>query len=199
MIPDYRLYPEVRFPAFMEDAAAAVAWTRTNAARFGGDPHRLFLMGHSAGATIAALLALDPSYLRAAGLSPSDLCGVAGMAGPYDFLPLVGNMQTVFGQVADLPRTQPINYVNHDAPPMLLTAGTWDRSVDPANTIRMASKLRSAGAAVTAALYPGLTHTALLESITTQYSFLSQAREDMLRFIADHGACGDPAGAPHDR
>jgi acetyl esterase/lipase len=200
VIPDYRLYPEVRFPAFMEDAAKAVAWTRTNAGRFGGDPHRLFLMGHSAGATIATLLALDPSYLRAAGLSTRDVCGVVGMAGPYDFLPLAGaNMKTVFGQVAELPRTQPINYVHHDAPPMLLTAGTWDNSVDPANTSRMALKLRSAGASVTAPLYPGITHTALLESITTQYSFISPAREDTLRFVADHGACGEPADGRPDR
>jgi acetyl esterase/lipase len=200
VIPDYRLYPEVRFPAFMDDAAAAVAWTRTNAGRFGGDPRRLFLMGHSAGATIAALLALDPSYLRAAGLSTRDVCGVIGLAGPYDFLPLAGaNMITVFGQVAELPRTQPINYVNHDAPPMLLTAGTWDNSVDPANTSRMASKLRSVGASVTAPLYPGITHTALLDSITTQYSFISPTREDTLRFVAEHGACGDPANGPHER
>jgi acetyl esterase/lipase len=200
VIPDYRLYPEVRFPAFMDDAAAAVAWARTNADRFGGDPHRLFLMGHSAGATIATLLALDPGYLRAAGLSPRDVCGVVGMAGPYDFLPLAGrNMQAVFGQVAELPRTQPINYVNRDAPPMLLTAGTWDSSVDPANATRMASKLRSAGAAATAPLYPGITHTALLDSITEQYSFLSPARGDILRFVADHGPCGDPADTPHAR
>jgi acetyl esterase/lipase len=155
-------------------------------------------MGHSAGATIATLLALDPGYLRADGLSPRDICGVVGMAGPYDFLPLSENMRTVFGRVADLARTQPINYVNHDAPPMLLTAGTWDKSVDPANTTRMASKLQSAGASVTALLYPGLTHTALLESITTQYAFLSRAREDMLRFIADHGACGGPTDGSHD-
>jgi predicted esterase len=82
---------------------------------------------------------------------------------------------------------------------MLLTAGTWDRSVDPANTTRLASKLRSAGASVTAPLYPAITHTALLESITTQYAFLSRAREDTLRFVAGHGACGDPADGPHDR
>ena len=195
VIPDYRLYPEVRFPAFMDDAAEAVAWTRTNAGRFGGDPNRLFLMGHSAGATIATLLALDPSYLRAAGLSPRDLCGVVGMA-DYDFLPLPAETCAVSAG-GDLPRTQPINYVNHDAPPMLLTAGTWDNSVDPANTTRMASKLRSAGAAVTAPL-PGLTHTALLESITERSCSIA-AREDTLRFVFEQGACGDPAAAPHDR
>jgi acetyl esterase/lipase len=59
VIPDYRLYPEVRFPNFMHDAAASVGWTHQNAARFAGDPHPLFLMGHSAGGQIATLLAFD--------------------------------------------------------------------------------------------------------------------------------------------
>ena len=85
VVPDYRLSPEVRFPAFMEDAALAVAWARANVARFGGDPHWLFLMGPSAGAHMVTLLALDPEYLRAVGLSSHDMCGVIGMAGPYDF------------------------------------------------------------------------------------------------------------------
>ena len=99
VIPDYRLYPEVRFPAFMDDAATAVAWTRANASRFGGDPRRLFLMGHSAGAQIATLLALDAGYLRSVHLSPRrDVCGVIGLAGPYDFLPLrSATLRDVFG------------------------------------------------------------------------------------------------------
>jgi acetyl esterase/lipase len=190
VIPDYRLYPEVRFPAFMDDAAQAVAWVRTNAARFGGDPRRLFLMGHSAGAQIAMLLALDSSYLAAAGLSPHDVCGVVGMAGPYDFLPLATpTMQAMFGQVPDLARTQPINYATPGAPPSLLMAGTWDSSVNPANTSRMAARLQSAGDAVDVLLYYGLTHTALIESIAAPLAFISPAREDLLRFIAAHAAC----------
>ncbi len=86
VIPDYRLHPEVSFPAFMDDMVAAVAWAHANAAKFGGDPHRLFLMGHSAGGQIAALLALDAGYLRSAALSPErDVCGVIGLAAPYDY------------------------------------------------------------------------------------------------------------------
>jgi acetyl esterase/lipase len=190
VIPDYRLYPEVRFPAFMDDAAQAVAWVRANAARFGGDPRRLFLMGHSAGAQIATLLALDASYLAATGLSPRDICGVVGMAGPYDFLPLAtANMQAVFGQVPDLARTQPINYAAPGAPPALLMSGTWDSSVSSGNTSRMAAKLRSAGNTVNVGLYYGLTHTALIESITAPLGFISPAREDLLGFISAHPAC----------
>jgi acetyl esterase/lipase len=185
VVPDYRLYPDVRFPAFMEDAAQAVAWTRTNAARFGGDPHRLFLMGPSAGATIVTLLALDPEYLRAAGLSPHDVCGVIGIAGPYDFASFpAANMRRVFGRLSDVARAQPINYVNHDAPPMLLMTGTRDHEVDPANTARMAEKLRSMDAPVTVAMYGGVGHGSLLDSFALH--FLSSAREDALGFIAAH-------------
>ena len=124
VIPDYRLYPQVRFPAFMDDAAAAVAWTLANIRRFGGDPHRLFLMGHSAGAQIATLLALDPVYLQAQDVAPDTVCGVIGLAGPYDFLPLHDpELETIFGPEAERPRSQPINYVTPQAPPMLLLAG----------------------------------------------------------------------------
>jgi len=191
VIPDYRLYPEVRFPAFVQDAAEAVAWARANAARFGGDPRRLFLMGHSAGAQIATLLAFDASYLQGVGLSPHDVCGVIGMAGPYDVLPLTTEtMNAIFGQAADLSRTRPINAVAPGAPPALLLAGTWDSLVDPGNTARLVSRLRSAGDAVDVGLYDGLTHTALIESIAAPLSFLSPAREATLGFIAAHGPCG---------
>jgi acetyl esterase/lipase len=192
VIPDYRLFPEARFPAFMEDAARAVAWTMANAARFGGDPHRIFIMGHSAGAHIATLLALDPIYLQAVGMSPSDLCGVIGLAGPYEPKLVEGdiNMKAVFGEVADLQRVQPMYFADHVAPPMLLLTGSWDNAVDPQTTFRLASKLRATGSDVVATLYGDITHHALLDSITTQLSFLSPARQDVLSFIASHGACG---------
>jgi acetyl esterase/lipase len=192
VIPDYRLYPEVRFPAFMNDAAAAVAWTNANAARFGGDPHRLFLMGHSAGAQIAALLALDGSYLRADGLSPqSDVCGVVGLAGPYDFLPLESaTLKAIFGPEDEWPRSQPINFVTSQAPPMLLLAGRDDDIVDPGNTLRLAARLRAAGTSVEDELYPGVGHKTLIAAFSGPLTFLAPVREATLRFVAAHDVCG---------
>jgi acetyl esterase/lipase len=191
VIPDYRLYPQVRFPAFMQDASAAVAWTRANAARFGGDPNRLFLMGHSAGGQIAALLALDGSYLKADGLSPSDVCGVIGLAGPYDFLPLHSDtLKSIFGPEAEQPRSQPINFVSPQAPPMLLLAGQDDDTVHPGNTLRLAARLREAGRPVDDTLYPGVGHKTLIASFSGPLTFLAPAREATLRFIASHAACG---------
>jgi acetyl esterase/lipase len=191
VIPDYRLHPEVQFPAFIQDGAAAVAWAHANAARFGGDPRRLFLMGHSAGAQIATLLALDRQYLRDAGLAPArDVCGVIGLAGPYDFLPHAKNaVKAVFGPEEEWPRAQPINYVTPLAPPMLLLAGDADRSVDPGNTLRLAARLHAAGADVRSELEPGISHRAIVVALADPLSFLAPVRARTLDFIADQGSC----------
>jgi acetyl esterase/lipase len=191
VIPDYRLYPQVRFPDFIYDAAATIAWTRANAAQFGGDPHRLFLMGHSAGAQIATLVALDATYLRSVGLSPRDVCGVIGLAGPYDFLPLHDvELQVIFGPEAERPRSQPINYASSQAPPMLLLAGRDDDTVDPGNTLRLAARLRAMDASVQNELYPGVGHKALIAAFARPLGFLAPVREATVRFVEAHAACG---------
>jgi acetyl esterase/lipase len=189
VIPDYRLFPKVRFPAFMQDAAAAVAWTRAHIASYGGDEHRLFLMGHSAGSQIAALLALDGHYLRADGLDPQDLAGVIGLAGPYDFLPLHDEkLRLIFGPKPDRWRSQPINFVTPRAPPMFLAAGTADTIVDPGNTRRLAARLRQDGVLVEEKLYPDIGHRLLIGAFAPLLTFFGPVRRDTLNFIAAHGA-----------
>jgi acetyl esterase/lipase len=185
MIPDYRLYPEVRFPTFMDDAAAAVAWSRANAQRFGGDPAHLFLMGHSAGAQIATLLALDPTYLRRAGMEPSSLAGVIGISGPYDFLPLTDpTLQIIFGPEETWPRSQPINFVTPSAPPMLLATGTADETVYPRNTVHLAARLRDAGVPVEERFYDGIGHIPTIGAFAWPLEFLAPVRQDVMDFIA---------------
>jgi len=176
----------------MDDAAAAVAWAHANAARFGGDPHRLFLMGHSAGGQIAALLALDAGYLRSVHLSPErDVCGVIGLAAPYDFLPLeTAELQAIFGPESEWPRSQPIDYVSAHAPPMLLLAGRLDYTVDPGNTLRLAERLRAAGSRVQDELYPDIGHKTLITAFSQLLAFVAPAREATLRFVRAHRACG---------
>src|ERR1035441_5077285 len=120
VVPNYTLYPEAKFPRFMQDAAQSVAWTRAHAREWGGDPDQLYLVGHSAGAHIAVLLALDQEYLQQVGGSQRWLRGVVGLAGPYDFLPFTeAYLNDLFGPAADFARSQPINFVRADAPPML--------------------------------------------------------------------------------
>jgi acetyl esterase/lipase len=193
VIPDYRLHPAVKFPAFLEDAAAATAWTRANVVRYGGDPRRIFLMGNSAGGQIAALLALDPGYLRAVGMSRrQDICGLIGLAGAYDYTPAnPAEFAAIFGPEADWPGSRPINYVTAQSPPMLLETGDSDSTVEPGNTTRLAARLRAHGVDVVEDIYPGISHGALLAAFGRPLVFLAPAREAALRFIAAHGACGE--------
>lgn len=166
VIPDYRVYPEVVFPEFIHDAAKAVGWAKAHAAAHGGDPDRLFLAGHSAGAHIAAMLALDARYLAAEHLTPSALQGVIGLAGPYDFLPLTSRrLQQIFGPEEQWPQSQPINYVQGGNPPMLLLVGEDDGTVWPRNTYNLAQKIRAAEGRVEVVRYPGWGHVDMVAKL----------------------------------
>lgn len=146
VIPDYRLYPDVVFPEFVDDAALAVSWSHKHLAKFGANPNGLFVAGHSAGAHIAALLTLDPHYLKRYQLSPDRLGGMIGLAGPYDFLPLESDsLKTIFGPENERWRSQPINFVDGKNPPMLLMLGDDDSTVWPKNSRNLATKIREKG------------------------------------------------------
>ena len=171
VVPDYRVFPEVKYPDFLRDGAAVVAWTRENIERYGGDRSKLFLMGHSAGAHIAAMLALDPDYLAAQKVAPESIKGLIGLAGPYDFLPLTEpNVIALFASEKNLAMTQPISYVKPLAvrrtPPTLLLHGDADLRVGPKNSINLARELRGAGAKVEFDLLPGLDHTSIIGKFT---------------------------------
>ena len=171
VIPDYRVYPEVMYPDFLRDGAAAVAWTAANIERFGGERTRLFLMGHSSGAHIAAMLALDPSYLSTQEVPSTSIKGLIGLAGPYDFLPLTEpNVIALFASEKNLALTQPITYVSPSAnrllPPVLLIHGDADTRVRPKNSINLARELRAVGAKVEFDLLPGISHVSIIGKFT---------------------------------
>ena len=176
IVADYRTFPRAVFPGFVEDAAAAVAWARAHAAEYGGDPQRLYVAGHSAGAQIAALVGLDARYLAPHGMKPRDLAGVIGLSGPYDFE--IAGYEDVFGPEAQWPQAQPIRFVDGDEPPFLLVHGTGDMVVEAKDSQELADKLRSVGGraellwlpdaghiAPLAAMYRPGRHPALLEAI----------------------------------
>ena len=183
VLPDYRTWPDVRFPVFMEDAAAAVRWARDHAAEFGGDPSRIFLMGHSAGAHIAVLLATDGHYLAAEQMSKRDLSGVIGLAGPYDFLPLTDPALKNIFPAPLRAASQPVNFVNGDEPPMFLAAGRRDTTVDPGNTDRLAAKLRAAGDTVEVKHYPFVGHALLVAALAAPLRFFAPVLADVGGFI----------------
>lgn len=163
LVPDYRKAPAHPFPDFMHDAARAVAWARAHAAGYGGDPERIFVVGHSAGAHIAALLASDARYLAAEHLQPRDLAGVVGLSGPYDFLPIrSAEVREVFGDEARWPASQPVNAVDGDEPPFLLVHGLKDRLVEPRNSESLAHRLRANGIPVRLHELPDAGHVGTL-------------------------------------
>jgi acetyl esterase/lipase len=187
VVPDYRLYPNVRYPTFLTDCADAVVWTQHNAAAYGGDPGALFLMGHSAGAYNVAMLALDPGYLAASGGSREALRGAITLAGPFDFLPLTDpEVQGVFSSVADLAPTQPINHVDGHNSPMLLLHGQADDTVFPRNTIALAARIHAAGGTVTDRLYPDVGHIGLVLSFAPWFRGRAPALADTVAFIRSH-------------
>jgi acetyl esterase/lipase len=198
LIPDYRLFPAVRYPAFLQDAAAAVRYAHDHAAEFGGDPSRLFLIGHSAGAYLAAMLALDPRWLEAVGLSPArDIAGFSGLAGPYDFLSLQSPvLQAIFGPESGWPEEEPINHAAAGAPPALLLAGAGDKLIDPTNTQRLAARLQAAGDKVQIRIYPKVDHAGLVAAFSWPLRLLAPTLNDCLQFIRDVAQRPEPSPSP---
>ena len=187
VVPDYSLYPEVRFPAFLNDCASSVAWTEQHLAELGGDPKRVFLMGHSAGAYNAAMLTLDPALLEQAGTSRTRIAGFIGLAGPYDFLPLTdADVKDIFAPAQDGPASQPVTYVDGHAPPMLLLAGTDDTTVRPRNSLSLARHVEEKGGEATVKLYPGLAHIGLVTAIAPLFQRRASVLDDIEAFIRMH-------------
>ena len=184
LVPDYRLYPEVRFPSFIDDGAQAVRWAVDHAAELGGDPSRIVLIGHSAGAYNAAMLALDPRYLAAAGVKPGVIKGFAGLPGPYAFLPLDGPItRQTFGEASDLEATQPTRYARADAPPAFLATGDKDTTVRPRNTRKLAAALHDRGAKVEERHYAGLDHAGTVLALSRPFRSKSTLFADMTAFL----------------
>ncbi|MDP3163035.1 MAG: alpha/beta hydrolase [Reyranella sp.] len=181
IVADYRLYPEVRFPAFIEDGALAVRWA---ADKVGTD--KLFLMGHSAGAEIALMLAVNTPYLAAAGVDRMKLRGVIGLSGPYDILPLTSRkLQDIFGGPSR-PETQPITFAKAPLPPALFIHGTGDTIVKPGNSERLAAAWRAAGAPVELKLYPDVDHVDVVGAFSDLLRARAPTLADVTAYIDNH-------------
>ena len=184
VVPDYRLVPSVRFPAFVEDGALAVKWVRDNIGKYGGDPDRITIAGHSAGAYIGAMLTLDRRFLRKAGVDPDIVRAAALLSGPYDFHPFTEPRgRNAFGAWPNPAETQPVNFARGDAPPILLAHGTADRVVLPYNSKRLAERLSKAGAPVTLRLYKGVNHVDVAASLAAALRNRSPALAESSQFL----------------
>lgn len=182
-VPNYRLVPQVRYPAFLHDNADAVRWMIANAVRHGGDPTRIVLVGHSAGAYNAAMLALDPRWL---GAERRALKGFVGLAGPYDFLPFDSPVsKAAFGQEREPATTQPINFASGDDPPTLLLHGGRDTTVYPRNSQALQARLAQAGVDARVRIYPDLGHVGILTAIARPFRGKAPVLNDVASFAAE--------------
>ena len=186
VVADYRLYPQVKYPAFAQDAALALAWVHAHVREHGGDPARIFVSGHSAGAYNAVMLASEPKFIEAAGGRLDWIRGVIGIAGPYDFLPLTDPDYIDMFHGANNQDAMPVNHVDGKRPPMLLATGSDDGTVLPRNSDRMAAKLKAHGNSAEVIKYPGVGHVGIILSLAPGFRGKTTLREDMLRFIRSH-------------
>jgi acetyl esterase/lipase len=184
VVANYRHYPQVKMPGFMQDAAQAALFAAAHAHEYGGARERLYLMGHSAGAHLAALLTLDPRHLEATGQAAPHIAGVIGLSGPYDFLPLLEpDDQDMFGPPPLYPESQPINFVRADAPPMLLVQGLNDETVKPKNSRNLAAALQALGVPVTLKLYPKVSHADTVAALTALLRSRAPTLADIRAFV----------------
>jgi acetyl esterase/lipase len=189
VLPDYRLYPQVTFPSFVEDGASAVRWVRDHISTYGGDTNQLYLMGHSAGSHIAALLTLDAHYLKAVGLDRNVIRATATLSGPYDFTPNPWD-RPVFGmgtnETVINPNIELITFVDGKEPPMLLVQGLRDKIVAPSNAVNLAARIRQAGGKVDYITYPKLGHASVVVALASPYHWLAPVLKDVTDFFDRH-------------
>ncbi|HEX8401847.1 MAG TPA: alpha/beta hydrolase [Allosphingosinicella sp.] len=179
-IPDYRLVPDAHYPGFLEDGAAAIRWVRANAGRFGGDPTRIVLVGHSAGAYNASMLAVDERWL---GTDRGAVRGFAGLAGPYDFLPLDSPAtRAAFGRAPDLKATQPVTHAGPGDPPALLLVAGKDRLVFPRNAERLGAALKAGGVPVEIRTYDRVGHVGIVTALARPFRGNAPVLRDVAEF-----------------
>jgi len=182
-LADYRKYPDVKFPAFVEDAAAALAWVHNNIDEYDGDTARLYLAGHSSGAHMAALVATDPQYLAAHDLNRDIIVGFAGLSGPYAFVPEEPDLKDMFGPPERYPLMRAPNYVDGGQPPMLLLHGLDDETVVLKNAEKLRDAIEGEGGQVTLKTYEGINHIETVGSLMWFWSYKAPVKEDMLEFF----------------
>jgi acetyl esterase/lipase len=192
---DNRIYPEVPFPGFVEDADAAMCWTVDHIAEFGRDRRRVIVIGHSAGPHLAAMLAFDRKWLASVNLDAHvQLSAMIALARPYDFLPLQSQtLKQIFRPENGSAGKKPINFVDAFAPPAFLATGKNDRTVEPGKTIRLFERIRCAGGETEMKRYDRVDHRTLIGALARPLRFLAPVLDDVVGFALKHT---DPQARP---
>jgi acetyl esterase/lipase len=183
VLPDYRLYPQVTFPLFDEDGAKALAWVQQHVADYGGNPHCIVLMGHSAGAHTAAFLAFNRDFTRKSGADPDGIAGLVGLSGPYALVPDTDELHATFPAPYATRDWQPTAFVTAQAPPTLLLHGQADTDVDPAQAVQLRDALDRLNVPAQLHLYPGRGHGSTVASFALIARRTTSAVSDTAAFV----------------
>jgi len=196
VVPEYRLYPQVTFPGWVEDAARAVRWVRDSIGAYGGDPTRIFIVGHSAGGHTAALLALDPQYLRRVGIPAGTVRGVVSLAGPVATTWTDPDVQTLMGPPERWRGTYPLELVDGTGSPLLLLHGGRDEIVAAQNSVLLGSRIREAGGCARVIIYRNLDHVGIVIALAVPGLNIAPVLEEIIRFVRhpQYGCGPHPGG-----
>lgn len=192
ILPDYRLFPTVRFPQFIDDGALAVKWAHEHARELGGDPGSIFLMGHSAGAHLAATVALDERYLQAVGGSRRWIRGWISLSAPYELKWMMPDVYQIIGSTRPPEQWRPIALVSNRAPPALLVHGLEDTTIHPLEAVHMSEKLLAAGVPVECRIYTGASHMDTVLALSPLFRFEGRTLADVRGFIDRTVAASPP-------
>lgn len=186
VIPNYRLYPQVRYPAFVEDVALSLSYLQ----REYPSDKPLVLMGHSAGAMIASLISYDRKYLRDQGLAPDLIAANIALAGPHDYF-LPSQKPEWVGIFGENPESQvealAVNHVSSQSPPSLILHGLEDEIVTPESARSITAALEAHGVPVTLQLYEDVGHRRLVAALGYPLHFLAPTLADIKAFLASRG------------
>jgi len=184
IIPNYRLFPDVAYPELMTDAALAYSWAHQMFVGSGRSKSRLFVMGHSSGAHMGALLTYDAEYLTSIATDTHPPDGFIGLSGPYGFDPTTHKRsKDIFAKVQQAEKVQPIHQVRPGAPPALLMHGKKDKTVLMLNAIRMAEALNDVGSTAQAIEYANVGHTDLVLTLSKPFQHRAPVRDTITQFM----------------
>jgi len=183
VIPDYRRYPEVLFPQIMLDSSAVVAWVNDNIEQYGGETEQIFLMGHSAGGHIAAMLTVNKNYLDDD--LHQNIRGFIGLSAPYDFI-FDKPYQTKLFSGLEYSESQPSYFVTGKEPPLLLLYGNDDKIVYPRNIIKMSLAVKQKGGTVETHTYNEIDHVGILSALSIPYRKRLNVMSDINHFLQSH-------------
>jgi acetyl esterase/lipase len=183
VVINYRLSPEVRHPTHVQDVARALAWIYRNISAHGGNPEAIFVMGHSAGGHLAALLALDETYLEVHGLSTSLIRGVMPMSGVYNLNAIPGFHSVFTSDPQARHEASPIAHVDEEQPPFFISYAQFDLPTLHEQARELSQRLTAHGTEARLLEAPRKDHITIISQLDLPDDATRQA---LIEFMQEH-------------